>query len=75
MYTILGVIAKPLGWLLGLLYNLIGYYGITIILFTVIVKLCLYPLYIKQTKSTVMTVSYTHLDVYKRQLQDIYHEF
>ena len=54
MYTILGVIAKPLGWLLGLLYNLIGYYGITIILFTVIVKLCLYPLYIKQTKSTVM---------------------
>ena len=54
MYTILGVIAKPFGWLLGLLYNLIGNYGMTIILFTVIVKLCLYPLYIKQTKSTVM---------------------
>lgn len=51
MYTILGVIARPLGWLLGLLYDFIGYYGITIILFTLIVKLCLYPLYIKQTKS------------------------
>ena len=52
MYTILGVIAKPLGWLLGFLYNFLSDYGITIILFTLIVKLCLYPLYIKQTKST-----------------------
>ena len=51
MYTILGVIAKPLGWLLSLLYGFIGNYGITIIVFTIIVKLCLYPLYIKQTKS------------------------
>lgn len=52
MYTILGVIAKPLGWLFGFLYNFLSDYGITIILFTLIVKLCLYPLYIKQTKST-----------------------
>lgn len=51
MYTILGVIAKPLGWLLSLLYGFIGNYGIAIIIFTIIVKLCLYPLYIKQTKS------------------------
>lgn len=51
MYTILGVIAKPLGWLLSMLYGLIGNYGITIIVFTIVVKLCLYPLYIKQTKS------------------------
>ena len=53
MYTILGIIAKPLGWLLGLIYGLIGNYGITVILFTVIVKVCIYPLYIKQIKSTV----------------------
>lgn len=52
MYTILGVIAKPLGWLLSFLYGFIDNYGITIIVFTIIVKLCLYPLYIKQTKST-----------------------
>ena len=51
MYTILGIIAKPMGWLLGLLYDLIQDYGITIILFTIIVKVCIYPLYIKQTKS------------------------
>ena len=54
MYTILGVIAKPMGLLLNMLYNLIGNYGISIIIFTVFVKLCLYPLYIKQTKSTAM---------------------
>ena len=51
MYTILGIIAKPLGWLLDLLYGFINDYGITIIVFTIIVKLCIYPLYIKQTKS------------------------
>lgn len=53
MYTILGIIAKPMGWLMRLLYGVIGNYGLAIIIFTVVVKLCLYPLYIKQTKSTV----------------------
>ena len=52
MYTVLGIIAKPLGMLLDLLYGFVDNYGITIIIFTVIVKLCLYPLYIKQIKST-----------------------
>ena len=51
MYTLLTVIAKPLLWLLELLYGFIGNYGIAIIVLTLIVKLCLYPLYIKQTKS------------------------
>ena len=51
MYTILGIVAKPLGWLLDLLYGFINDYGITIIVFTIIVKTCIYPLYIKQTKS------------------------
>ena len=54
MYTILGVIAKPLGVLLNFLYGIVGQYGISIIIFTVFVKLCLYPLYLKQTKSTAM---------------------
>ena len=44
MYTILGVIAKPLGMLLNLLYGFVQNYGLTIIIFTLIVKLCLYPL-------------------------------
>ena len=37
MYTILGVIAKPMGLLLDLLYGFIGNYGISIIIFTVFV--------------------------------------
>lgn len=53
MYTILGIIAKPMGMLMRLLYSVIGNYGLSIIIFTVVVKLCLYPLYIKQTKSTI----------------------
>jgi len=52
MYTVLGIIAKPLGLLLNLLYGFVDNYGISIIIFTVVVKLCLYPLYIKQIKST-----------------------
>ncbi len=44
-------IAQPLGVLLRLIYDLIGNYGISIIVFTIIVKLILVPLTIKQTKS------------------------
>lgn len=54
MYTILGIIAKPMGYLLDFLYGIVGNYGISIIIFTLFVKLCLYPLYIKQTKSTAV---------------------
>ncbi|MEA4921979.1 MAG: YidC/Oxa1 family membrane protein insertase [Eubacteriaceae bacterium] len=52
MDTIIGVIAKPLGLLLSWLYDLTGVYGIALIILTLIVKLCLYPLYAKQIKST-----------------------
>lgn len=52
MNTIIGALAQPLGWLLSSIYDLIGNYGITLIVFTLIVKVCLYPLYSKQIKST-----------------------
>ncbi len=45
-----GIIAQPLGQLLFALYNLIGNYGITLIVFTFIVRLCLFPLYADQIK-------------------------
>ncbi len=48
----MGIIAKPIGYLLALIYKLVGNYGISLILLTVIVKLVLYPLYAKQIKST-----------------------
>ena len=48
----MGFIAKPIGYLLALIYKLVGNYGISLIILTVIVKLILYPLYAKQIKST-----------------------
>ena len=45
-------IAKPIGYLLALIYKLVGNYGISLIILTVIVKLVLYPLYAKQIRST-----------------------
>lgn len=49
----MGILAKPLGFLLSWLYGLIGNYGIALIIVTVIVKLCLYPVYAKSIKSTM----------------------
>ena len=48
----MGFVAKPIGYLLALIYKLVGNYGISLIILTVIVKLVLYPLYAKQIKST-----------------------
>ncbi len=48
----MGLLAKPLGWLLTLLYDLVGNYGICLIIVTLIVKLALYPAYKKQIFST-----------------------
>lgn len=48
----MNILAQPLGLLLRLIYNIVGNYGLSIILFTVLVKLSMLPLTIKQTKST-----------------------
>lgn len=52
MQTLIGWIAKPLGIFLMWIYNIVGSYGLAIVIFTVIVKLILYPLYAMQMKST-----------------------
>ncbi len=46
------IIAKPLGALLKLIYDMVGNYGLAIILFTIITKILLLPINIKQTQST-----------------------
>ena len=45
---LLGFVAKPLGYLLTWIYTLVGNYGVSLIILTVLVKCCLYPLYVKQ---------------------------
>jgi len=47
-----GILAQPLGWILTWLYDLIGNYGIAIVVLTIVVKLFLYPFYKKQIMST-----------------------
>lgn len=49
----MSILATPLSYLLTLLYNLVGNYGIAIIILTVIVKAALYPVYSKSMKSTM----------------------
>lgn len=48
----LEIIAKPLGALLKLIYDMVGNYGLAIILFTIITKVLLLPINIKQTQTT-----------------------
>ena len=48
----MGFIAVPVSYLLTFIYKLVGNYGISLIILTVLVKLLLYPLYFKQIKST-----------------------
>ena len=48
----MGIIAKPIGYLLMWIYKLVGSYGIALIILTLIVKVVLYPLYAKQIKSS-----------------------
>ena len=52
MQFITGIFARPMGFLLSFLYNFIDSYGIAIIVFTVLVRLCLFPLYSSQVKHT-----------------------
>ena len=51
MSAVIGFIAQPMGILLTFLYNMVGNYGVAIILFTIIIKLAMYPLTHHQMKS------------------------
>lgn len=53
MDTILNVIATPLGYVMKIIYQFVGNYGVTLILFTLFTKIILFPLAIKQKKSTI----------------------
>ncbi len=53
MDFLMNLIATPLGWIMYFCYNIVENYGIGLIVFTIITKLILLPLSIKQQKSTV----------------------
>ena len=50
MASALGILATPIGYLLKAVYGIIGNYGISIIILTIIVRAAMLPLYGKQFK-------------------------
>lgn len=53
MEFINSIFGYPLGWLMWLCYKVISNYGIALIIFTLLTKLILYPLAVKQQKSSL----------------------
>ena len=48
----MGIIATPLGWIMRGLYYLVKNYGIALLLFTFVTRLIIFPMSVKQQKST-----------------------
>lgn len=55
---IFDIIAIPLGWILKIVYEFVGNYGIALLLFTFITKLILFPLAWKQKKSSIKMAAF-----------------
>ena len=52
MNFLINIVAVPLGFIMRLIYGLVGNYGIAIILFTLVTKLILFPISYKQQKNS-----------------------
>ena len=48
----MGIIATPLGWIMKGCYFVCKNYGIALLLFTILTRLIVFPLNVKQQKST-----------------------
>lgn len=59
MLDLFGFLAPILGIVMEWIYNFTHNYGITIVLFTLIIKVLLFPLMMKQQKSTARMSAYT----------------
>ncbi|MBQ2755900.1 MAG: YidC/Oxa1 family membrane protein insertase, partial [Oscillospiraceae bacterium] len=46
------IVGYPLGWIMWALYQLVSNYGVALILFTLVLKIAMFPLSVKQQKST-----------------------
>lgn len=69
MNDIFNFFGSILGYLLWWLYYIVGNYGIAILLFTLIVKVALFPFFIKQQRSMAAT---SKLSVKQKELQKKY---
>ena len=49
----MGILASPMSYLLTWIYDFIGNYGLALLVFTILIKGVMYPLYDKQIKTTM----------------------
>ncbi|MEG2192488.1 MAG: YidC/Oxa1 family membrane protein insertase [Oscillospiraceae bacterium] len=72
MNAILNIVAMPLGWIMKIIYEIVGNYGVTLILFTFFTKLILFPIAIKQKKSTIKMSAFQPMiaDIQKKYAND-----
>lgn len=69
-------IAKPFGIIMQYIYNFSGSYGLAIIVFTIFVRILLFPLNLKQQKSTLRTQELQpEIDELKRRYGDDKNKF
>lgn len=62
------IIGTPLGWIMWLIYQICDNYAFSIVIFTLITKIIMFPLSIKQQKSTAaMTALQPKLEKLKKQ--------
>lgn len=55
----MGFLGTPLGWIMKFMYQFIQNYGVVLILFTVLVRALLFPLGVKQQKSSAKMAIFT----------------
>lgn len=61
----MNIIGYPLGWIMWAIYQVVNNYGVALILFTVFFRLILFPLSIKQQKSSAK------MQVFQPKIQEI----
>ncbi|MDD6187847.1 MAG: membrane protein insertase YidC [Oscillospiraceae bacterium] len=55
----MAIISTPLGFILRWIYNLVGNYGMSLLIFTVLMKIVLIPISVKQKKSSIRTAAFS----------------
>lgn len=61
----MSILGYPLGWIMWLLYKVVNNYGIALVLFTVLIRVALFPLSVKQQKSSAK------MQVFQPKIQEI----
>ncbi len=72
MFDLFQILATPLGIAMNWLYGLIQNYGLTIIVFTFVIRVLMFPLNLKQQKSTAKMAAYNPMimDIRKKWAND-----